>query len=1802
MGGKKGKEYEQRKSITDEQGVLIPSGSRTNLYSSISEIFVADLLSEGEIEGIVSGDYIFKGDVNSTGYRSAEFLPYTVQGTGETPETELGFLKSVFWNEVPVVDSQGYYNYPEINIQEEKGAPVGKVPSLNSNLSENSPDQLQNDMQIALHRNIGDRLFGPPIEVGEKAPGYYKSNQGYISKGNASFWYSNYHSEYGQNVSEQDNASRIYAGIAGVGTDTRRSILGDEISLGEPNQKDEKYSESERTPDLKGERIDRNAKTYSISNKECSKVAVNIRVPNLAEQIKDDTTDAISNDSKKFSSQRKGTSQSGKQQPYGQGDLRARKIRYQVFFRPVFDTRHSKASFFQEALDSSHEILVGLLGKLGLVTIGENGEAIAEQKLSEILNENGFSLENNTLPNLGAGSPLKEFIVNIVSESKESFPWKQAYEDEIFGRFDQPYIRSRTVNLESYGIDIWNGNSAKDYELFQGWEIKILRTTPDSVHTYLRNQSFVDSLVEIYKPKMRYPYCAMVYSKFGADNFTNAPARSYDARLIKVKIPNNYDPIKKTYGISSAFVRNEGEYEPSPDAKQDGESSIPIGSMLCYDHDGKTFHKKYSGDIKIDLGDHEPDYVSTTDNAEKGTDPNQFWNGEFKSDKYWTDNPAWCFYDLMTNFRYGLGEYINVEAMDKWTLYDISKYCDVLVYDNKGSVEPRFTFNHLIISRDEAYKVLNDLASAFRSMLYYAFGQIYVVQDKPRDPVYHFNNANVIDGKFNYSSSARKARHTVALVRYIDKHSMYKPALSYTEDPEGIRRYGIREVETTAIGCTSEAQAKRFGDWMLKSETLETESITFSAGIEVSYLRPGDIFSVYDRYRNKSKFLGRTLNIEEECVLQLTDSQKDILAKEEEHLVSSTVELSVEDPPEDSPENEEEPETPEETITGVQIKLEIPYEYYTHKEYKSSNKFNFVEEDNCGEEKNSVLMDITKTEFKKRISYSKREDKIDQIYDGLKAKNVSEIKFSADEEFKPFDRDLISDHYSQKITDFNLEGEADAYKSSIYSFSSKKAKDPNNVNNFDEEEVRNIDAQFDIIPYLEAPNKYYQSTAILNSRETFLNFTDEDFVNKLGKNNFEYFASKHGFDSPNTYHNHLFEYQLNLIREEDGKYFVYGERPEISSSQTHGSSKNYGKSIFRETFKIKLGDEIDLKYPILNAYITDEDLLSDVGTGSTSCNPLKIIKDLNGNNWEPDPIFYYKFTKEFEAEIIDEKRYTSRDEVLEKYPEGEYRFSFIDNSTNDGYLSFELKIKEEDEGGDKIFKPYLTGGSYQVGTKNYLKLKLHENAFITTYYYDTTASKKPSAKIKIPNEKMEAFQLGQQRLEILEDLKLKLLIPKTKYQASEKINGHYPVRMLWENTNGTQSSVPEPTNLINSWIEAGNTENGKEFLITVFYEKVDITQYITEQLEEVYEDGKDDNSSKNNYIAENQDDKINQEASPSFQGELFSDIYYKVKEENNNVEVIDVEGLSEEEIDQVLSNNLSKSFLTFTSNIPKSSENKDELIKTLGKALNENVERYLIFESQNEDGSTDHALFYYKDHHGDFQFLVEETDPYNIKIYGVLTKEINSNYTAKLNLPQGTVLQTINFSGSYIEGDCITLDRPINLTDNVKYNLSILTPSFNYENNEERIIDGLDSRDSKDIRKSFVQKLEFWGFQAIEETGNYYSEINDENGKGIVTKIIFNKDEESSRLNRLDFNVNPNGKHVWSIEPDFEGCEIDYSDTAVSGHLMNDHLDYYRIINIKEEENQYEINALQYSFSKYSDSDCHDAYLDSNSTYCEVNE
>jgi hypothetical protein len=333
----------------------------------------------------------------------------------------------------------------------------------------------------------------------------------------------------------------------------------------------------------------------------------------------------------------------------------------------------------------------------------------------------------------------------------------------------------------------WTGLNEKTNENTIGWEIEIEPTYIESVDANILLKSAIDSITEIYNDFLVLPHTAGVMTTFDARFFQSIPQRAYDTRLLKVKVPSNYNPFSRTY------------------------------------------------------------------------DP-PIWNGTFKL--AWTDNPAWCFYDLITNRRYGLGKYIDPQFTDKWTLYEISKYCDELVSDGKGGLEPRFTCNVLISTREDAYKVMNDMASVFRAIVYYSAGLIMTSQDRPKQSIYLFNNSNVKDGEFTYSNTSKRVRRNVALVRYNDKENFYKPAVKYVENRDGLIKFGIREIEVSAFGCTSEGQAERLGKWTLLSENFESELINFETSLPALYLKPGDIILVQDQNRQNKVLGGRTFSLD----------------------------------------------------------------------------------------------------------------------------------------------------------------------------------------------------------------------------------------------------------------------------------------------------------------------------------------------------------------------------------------------------------------------------------------------------------------------------------------------------------------------------------------------------------------------------------------------------------------------------------------------------------------------------------------------------------------------------------------------------------------------------------------------------------------------------------------------------------------------------------------------------------------------------------------------------------------------------
>lgn len=420
------------------------------------------------------------------------------------------------------------------------------------------------------------------------------------------------------------------------------------------------------------------------------------------------------------------------------------------------------------------------------------------------------------------------------------------------GKTTSQYQRSHRIDLPAGAVS--------------SWTLRIRRLTANQNLATVQDTMMVDYYTEIVDAQLAYPNSAYVGLIIDASQFRSIPRRAFNLLGRIISIPSNYNPTTRQY---------------------------------------------------------------------TGT-----WDGTFTS--AWTNNPAWIFYDLATNNRFGLGQYVSAAQVNKWNLYTIAQYCDqyvptgqparalittgsqtfgatapnlytratgsfvtdgfqvgdeinatgfgtaanngrgvvtavsatqltidathVLVTEaaaagctiaTEAPTEPRFACSLFLQKQADAYKVLQDLASIFRGISYWASGAIQAVADMPADPVYTYTAANVIDGKFTYQGSAKKTRFTVALVSWNDQNDHGRAKVEYVPDTVGISRYGIQITQFTAIGCTSQSQAHRAGLWALLTSRLETGSNTFKVGLDGTIAAPGQIIRTSDPARAGKRQAGR---------------------------------------------------------------------------------------------------------------------------------------------------------------------------------------------------------------------------------------------------------------------------------------------------------------------------------------------------------------------------------------------------------------------------------------------------------------------------------------------------------------------------------------------------------------------------------------------------------------------------------------------------------------------------------------------------------------------------------------------------------------------------------------------------------------------------------------------------------------------------------------------------------------------------------------------------------------------------------
>ncbi|EOD3174215.1 host specificity protein J [Citrobacter freundii] len=316
-----------------------------------------------------------------------------------------------------------------------------------------------------------------------------------------------------------------------------------------------------------------------------------------------------------------------------------------------------------------------------------------------------------------------------------------------------------------------------------GWQIRVVRDTDDSTSQMLQNKTQVQAITEVIDARLRYPHTALLYVSFNAKSFSNIPKISCKPKGRVIRIPQNYDPITRTYG---------------------------------------------------------------------GT-----WDGTFKWG--WTNNPAWIWFDILTEPRFGLGRRVTPAMLDKWELYRIAQRCDQKVPDGTGGsgTEPRFMFDVYIQAQADAWQVIKDIAAGFNGMTFWGNNMFNVVSDMPADTskLQILTRASVV-GKPTYSSGSEKNRYSSALINFSDPDNHYQDRTTAVMFPDLVKQFKFKQTQLTAIGCTRESEAQRRGGWAVYSNSLD-RIISVQTGLDGFAYVPGTVFAFADERLSGRVYGGR---------------------------------------------------------------------------------------------------------------------------------------------------------------------------------------------------------------------------------------------------------------------------------------------------------------------------------------------------------------------------------------------------------------------------------------------------------------------------------------------------------------------------------------------------------------------------------------------------------------------------------------------------------------------------------------------------------------------------------------------------------------------------------------------------------------------------------------------------------------------------------------------------------------------------------------------------------------------------------
>jgi len=396
------------------------------------------------------------------------------------------------------------------------------------------------------------------------------------------------------------------------------------------------------------------------------------------------------------------------------------------------------------------------------------------------------------------------------------YPWVRASWPNLYNQtLNQPFkLPPATPHFDGHGI----AGDGSENEILSHRYLQVEKRSCETNSVLLHRDVDLHKVTEIIPVNLTYPFSAIVGTKIDSRSIENPPARGFDCKLKKVKCPNNYKPIGPN-GFDKRYWNSRKEYNEAD----------------------KELKRVYQGD----------------------------WDGRFHDELVWTDNPAWILYDLLTSKRYGLGQHIDEDSINKWQLYQIGRFCDAVDSDGffegrsdgHGGLEPRFTCNIMFNQGELIYEAINTIVSLFRGSVFFGSNEVSFVDDRPRSPVNLLTNESVKDGQFAYSNNSRDEIFNTIEVSYNDRFENFLPKIEVVENEEDIKNRGTFKTRIEGVGLTSKAMARRAGLHHMMHKITENQTVAFTASLPTLLCQPGDLITIDDELKTNIQNFGKILDV-----------------------------------------------------------------------------------------------------------------------------------------------------------------------------------------------------------------------------------------------------------------------------------------------------------------------------------------------------------------------------------------------------------------------------------------------------------------------------------------------------------------------------------------------------------------------------------------------------------------------------------------------------------------------------------------------------------------------------------------------------------------------------------------------------------------------------------------------------------------------------------------------------------------------------------------------------------------------------